>query len=236
MKRVRLVVLGLMVMAFLVSCASKPEKEINDATAAMNGVISEGLGKYAPDDEKTLKDSMAAVNDELKVQEGKTFKSYDKTKELLANVTKMAADMKAALPAKTEKAKQDAMAALEGAKAAIADAKKALAAAPKGKGTAADIEALRNDVKAAEDSLPEVQGMIDKEDYMAATTKANAIKDKAAGVGGEIQKAMEKVKAEKGGKKAAAPAKAAPAAPAATKAPAPAKAPAAPAKPAATKK
>jgi len=195
MKRVRWIVLGVVVMAFVVGCASKPEQEINAAKAAMEGVIKEGLAKFAPEDEKKLKDAMAAVDAELKVQEGKTFKSYDKTKQLLADLTKMAADMKAALPAKKEKAKQDATAALEAAKTALADAKKLLAKAPKGKGTAADIEALRGDVKGAEDMLPEIQGMIDKEDYSAAITKANAIKDKAAGVGDQITKALEKVKA-----------------------------------------
>ena len=195
MKRVRWIVLGLVVMAFVVGCASKPEKEINDAKAAMDAVIKEGLAKFAPEDEKKLKDAMGAVDAELKVQEGKTFKSFDKTKQLLADLSKMAADMKAALPAKKEKAKADATAALEAAKAALGEAKKMLAKAPKGKGTAADIEALRGDVKGAEDMLPEVQGLIEKEDYSAAMTKANAIKDKAAGVGDQVTKALEKVKA-----------------------------------------
>ena len=195
MKRARWIVLGFVLLAFVAGCGTKPQQEIDAATAAMNAVISEGLGKYAPEDEKKLKDAMAAVNEELKVQEGKTFKNYDKTKQLLADLTKMAADMKAALPAKKEKAKQDAVAALEAAKTALADAKKLLAKAPKGKGTAADIEALRGDVKGAEDMLPEIQGMIDKEDYSAAMTKANAIKDKAAGVGDQITKALEKAKA-----------------------------------------
>ena len=197
MKRARWIVLGFVLLAFVAGCGTKPQQEIDAATAAMNAVISAGLGKYAPEDEKKLKDAMAAVNEELKVQEGKTFKNYDKTKQLLADLTKMAADMKAALPAKKEKAKQDAMAALESAKAALAEAKKTLAKAPKGKGTAADIEALRGDVKGAEDMLPEVQGLIEKEDYSAAMTKANAIKDKAAGVSDQVKKALEKVQGMK---------------------------------------
>ena len=107
----------------------------------------EGLGKYAPEDEKKLNDSLAAINEELKVQDGKTFKSFDKTKQMLADLSKMAADMKAALPAKKEAAKQAAVAAMEAAKAAAEEAKKLLAKAPKGKGTAADIEALKGDMK-----------------------------------------------------------------------------------------
>jgi argininosuccinate lyase len=197
MRRVRWIVLAFVLMAFVAGCGTKPQQEIDAATAAMNALISEGLGKYAPEDEKKLKDAMAAVNAELQVQEGKTFKNYDKTKQLLADLTKMVADMKAALPAKKEKAKQAAMAALEAAKAAVADAKKMLAKAPKGKGASADIEALRGDVKGAEEMLPEVQGLIEKEDYNAAMVKANAIKDKAAGVGDQITKALEKVKGAK---------------------------------------
>jgi len=197
MKRVRWIVVGFVVMAFVAGCGTKPQQEIDATTAAMNAVISEGLGKYAPEDEKKLKDAMAAVNAELQVQEGKTFKNFDKTKQLLADLTKMAADMKAALPAKKEKAKQEAMAAMEAAKAALADAKTMLAKAPKGKGAAADIEALRGDVKGAEEMLPEVQGLIEKEDFNAAMTKANAIKDKATAVGDQVKKALEKVQGMK---------------------------------------
>jgi hypothetical protein len=197
MKKVRLVVVGLVVLAFLVGCASKPTKEIEDATAAVKAVIAEGLGKYAPEDEKKLNDAVAALNAELKVQEGKTFKSYDKTKQLLADITKMAADMKAALPAKKEAAKQAAVAAMEAAKAAADEAKKLLAKAPKGKGTAADIEALKGDVKGIDDALAEIQGLIDKEDYAAAVTKANAVKEKAAAVAAQVTQALEKQKAGK---------------------------------------
>ncbi len=200
MKRVRVVVLGLLVLAFLVGCGSKPQKEIDDTTAAANAVIQEGLGKYSPEDEKKVKDALAAADQEIKVQEGKTFKSYDKAKQLLADAKKIADEQKAALPAKKEKAKQDAVAAMDAAKASLADAKKILAQAPKGKGTAADIEALRGDVKGAEEMLPEVQGLIDKEDYSAAMAKANAIKEKAAGVADQVKKAMEKVQAEKAAK------------------------------------
>jgi hypothetical protein len=197
MRRAGLIVLGLVLVAFVAGCASKPQKEIDETTAAVNAVISEGLGKYAPEDEKKLKDAMAAVNEELKVQEGKTIKNYDKTKQMLADTKKMADEMKAALPAKKEKAKQEATAALEAAKAALADANKALAKAPKGKGTAADIAAIRGDLKGAEEMVPEIQGLIEKEEYSAAVTKANALKEKAAGISDQVQKAFEKVKAKK---------------------------------------
>ena len=200
MRRVKFVLLGLLVVAFLAGCASKPQKEIDETTAAVNAIVQEGLGKYSPENEKKLKDALAAAMDEIKVQEGKTFKSFDKTKQLLADAKKMADEQKAALPAMKEQAKQNATSAVDAAKAAVEDAKKVLGQAPKGKGTAADIEALRGDVKGAEDMLTEVQGLIDKEDYAGAVTKANAIKEKAEGVSNQVQQALEKVQAEKAAK------------------------------------
>jgi len=199
-KRSGMVVLMVVLIALLSSCGQKPAKEIDETTASVNTVISEGLGRYSPEDEKKLKDALAAAMDEIKVQEGKTFKNYDKAKQMLAEVKKSADEMKVALPGKKEQAKQSALAATEAAKAAVAEAKKLLAQAPMGKGTAADIEALKGDVKGTEDLLPEVQGLIDKEEYGAAASKANAIKEKAAGITNQVQQALEKVQAEKAAK------------------------------------
>lgn len=206
MKRIGMVVLAIGLVAFIAGCGTKPQKEIDDTTAAINAVMAEGLGKYAPEDEKKLKDAMAAVQEEIKVQEAKTFKSFDKTKQMLADVQKSAGEMKQALPGKKEEAKKKAVAASDAAKAAIEEAKALLAKAPKGKGTAADIEALRGDVKGAEDMLPEVQGLIDKGDFNEAASKANAVKEKAAGIAGQVQQALEKIQAAKA-PKAKAPAK-----------------------------
>jgi hypothetical protein len=83
---------------------------------------------------------------------------------------------------------------VDAAKAAAEDAKKLLAKAPKGKGTAADIEALKGDVQGIDDAFAEIQGLIDKEDYAAAVTKANAVKEKAGAVAAQITQALEKAK------------------------------------------
>lgn len=197
----RFLVLSLMILTLLVGCGKKPTQEIESTQGAVNAVISEGLGKYAPEDEKKLKDALASAMDEIKVQDGKTFKNYDKAKQMLADVKKMAEEMKAALPAKKEQAKQNALSALEAAKSAVSEAKSLLAKAPKGKGTAADIQALSGDVKGLEESLAEVSGLIEKEEFSEAVTKANALKEKASGVSDQIKQALEKVKGAKPAKK-----------------------------------
>ena len=56
---------------------------------------------------------------------------------------------------------------------------------------------LKGDVKGLEESGPEVQQLIEKEDYVAATDKSKAIKEKADGVSNQIKQAMEKVKSKR---------------------------------------
>jgi len=201
MRTLKYLALALFLLTLLFACGKKPTSEIETTQNAVNAVISEGLGKYAPEDEKKLKDALSAAMDEIKIQDSKTFKNYDKAKQLLAEVKKSAEEMRASLPAKKEEAKQNALSALESAKSAVNEAKSLLAKAPKGKGTAADIEALKSDVKGLEESLAEVQGLIEKEEFGEAVTKANAVKDKASGVTTQITQALEKVKAERPNKK-----------------------------------
>lgn len=206
MKKILYLALPFIIVAFLTGCGKPPTQEIQDTKAAVDVLKQEGLGKYSPEDEKKLDDALAAAMNEVNAQDKKTFKNYDNAKKMLADVKRQAETLKAELPAKKESAKQNALSAQEAAKTAVSEAKALLAKAPKGKGTAADIEVLRGDVKGLEDSLAEVQALIDKEEYGAATNKANAIKDQAAGVKDQITQAMEKVKAGKA-EKAEKPAK-----------------------------
>lgn len=193
MKRLLLsLTVALTMLVVLTSCAKQPSQEINDAKAAIDAVIAEGGEKYANEEVKQMNDELTAAMDEVKVQDGKFFKNYDKAKELLAKVKGSADTLKAEIPARKEKAKADATAALEAANTAVSDAKAMLAKAPKGKGSQADIEAMRADIAGLEASLAEVQSLIDGEDYMAAIDKANSARDKAAEVSNQITMAMEK--------------------------------------------
>lgn len=189
--------LSMVVIFLLAGCAKPPTEEINAAKASIDAVVAEGAQKFAAEDAKKLNDSMQAAQDEIKVQDGKTFKDYAKTKELLAKVKADAETLKAGLAAKKEEAKKNAAAAQEAAKASVADAKALLAKAPKGKGSTADIEALKADLKGIEDSMAEIKTANDAEDYNVAIEKSNAVKDKAAAISEQIKKAMEKVGTKK---------------------------------------
>ena len=189
--------LSMVTIFLLAGCAKQPTEEINAAKASVDAVVAEGAQKFAAEDAKKLNDSMQAAQDEIKVQDGKTFKDYAKTKELLAKVKADAEALKVGLAAKKEEAKKNAAAAQEAAKASVADAKALLAKAPKGKGSKADIEALKADLKGIEDSMAEIKTANGSEDYNAAIEKSNAVKGKAAAISDQIKKAMEKVGTKK---------------------------------------
>lgn len=194
MKRFSMFVVGgVFLVAMAAGCAKQPTQETEAAKSAVAAFTAEGADKYSAEDLKVLNDQLAAANDEIKSQEGKFMKNYDKAKEVLAKIKENADKLKAELPAKKEKAKNAAVEAQGAAKSAIEEAKALLANAPKGKGSKQDIEALNADVAGLEQSLNEVQGLIDGGDFAGATAKAAPIKDKAAEVSGQIKAALEKV-------------------------------------------
>ena len=121
--RFRAIALGLAIT--VTGCASPPNADVDAAKASLDKAATDRAGQYAAESLKAAQDAQAAVDVELKAQEGKWFKSYDKTKELA--VAAKAAGDKAAADAVAGKAKADAVAAKERANAA-ARAKAKLAA------------------------------------------------------------------------------------------------------------
>lgn len=194
---VKYLALTMVTIFLLAGCGKQPTEEINGAKASVDAVMAEGAQKFAAEDAKKLNDSLQAAQDELKVQEGKTFKDYAKAKDLFTKAKADADALKAGLPAKKEEAKKNALAALEAAEAAVKEAKALLAKAPKGKGSQADIEALKADLQGIDDALAEAKKASDSEDYSGAIERSNAVKDKAAAVSDQVKQAMEKVGTKK---------------------------------------
>ena len=127
--RFRAIVLSLAITG--TGCASPPNADVDAAKAAVDKAATDGAGQYAPESLKAAQDAQAALEVELKAQEDKWFKSYDKTRELAA-AAKAAGD-KAAADAVAGKEKADAAAAKAKADAA-ARTKARLAAVRIGRG------------------------------------------------------------------------------------------------------
>jgi TonB family protein len=103
------------------SCASPPNADVDAANGAVNQAASQGADKFAPESLKSAQDARTALDAELKTQDGKWMKSYDRTKELA--VAAKAAGDKASADAIAGKEKADAIAAKARADAAVARAK-----------------------------------------------------------------------------------------------------------------
>ncbi|MGB6864049.1 MAG: hypothetical protein WBE11_00010 [Candidatus Aminicenantaceae bacterium] len=190
---IRLSVMGILVVFLLASC-SKPQQALDEAKAAVEAAKSEGADIYAAEELKALNDSLTAAMDEVETQSKKFFKSYGGSKDMLAKVKAEADALKASIPERKEKAKNEALAMMEETKAAVEEAKTYLENAPRGKGTKADIDAFTADLKGLEDSLTSVQESIDAEEYFGALDSAKTIKEKAISISDQIKQAIEKVK------------------------------------------
>ncbi len=117
------IALGLAII--VTGCASPPNTDVEAAKASLDPATTALAGQYAAESLKAAQDARAALDAELKVQEGKWFKSYDRTREL-AVAAKAAGDKAAAdaiagkglADAAAIKAKADAAAAIEKARKA----------------------------------------------------------------------------------------------------------------------
>jgi len=97
-------------------CAAPPSADVDAAKAAVDKAAADRADQYAAESLKAAQDARAALDAELKAQEGKWVKSYDKAKELA--VAAKAAGDKAAADAVAGKEKAEAVAAKAKADAA----------------------------------------------------------------------------------------------------------------------
>ena len=92
----------------LVACSTPPSADIDGAKAAVDRAAAEA-GEFASDSVAAARKAQAALEEELKVQEAKWVKSYDRAKELASSAK--AAGEKALADAKVGKDRAEAAAA-----------------------------------------------------------------------------------------------------------------------------
>ena len=195
-KIVGLLALGLLVAVLFAGCA-KPEAEIANAEAAINAAIKDGANVYSKAELQQVQNDLRAAMDEVNAQSKKLFKSYGKSKQLLLAATQKAEEVKAGIPARKEKAKNDAITALGEVRTVLDSTKVMLDKAPKGKGTKADLEAMTADFVGLEDMYLKAQSKIQTEDFFGALDQARLIKQRAAGIANQVQQAIDKVKGKR---------------------------------------
>jgi len=185
-----LLALALGVTISVVACGSPPTAAIDSAKAALDQAMTAGAGEYAAESLKAAQDAQAAVEAELKAQEGNLFKSYTKTTELVAAAQQAAEKAASDAAAGKAKAKADAAAAVDAAKKMVAEAQELLAKAPKGKGSKADLEAMNADLTNATAAIADAETAAGGEKFIDARVKAMSAQKTAEGVKTAIEAAM----------------------------------------------
>ena len=181
-------VLGIAVMT--VACGAPPTADIDAAKAAVTAATTAGAGDYAAASLKAAEDAQAALDAELKAQDGKWFKSYDTAKKLAADLKTAGEKAAADAAAGKEKAKADATQAIADAKAALKESEGLLAKAPKGKGSAADIAAMKTDLATAATSVTDGETALGNGKFLEALAKAESAKAAAAKVKTDVEAAQ----------------------------------------------
>jgi hypothetical protein len=190
----KILIFTILLALIFFGCSKRPTAEIADAEAAVEAVSNEGADVYAKEELMKLQDDFGAAWDEVNAQNQKFIKKYGKAKEMFIQVKANAEALEVQIQGRKEQAKNNALTVLDEAKAVLDEAKALLEKTPKGKDNRADINAFQADLKGLEDLIPEIQKMIDQEEFFSASDKAQVIKIQVGRVTDQIKEAMEKVK------------------------------------------
>ena len=193
----RYIIISIFALFLIGGCSRQPLQEINAARSAVDAVISEGAEKYLPEDAKKINDALNKALDEVKAQDAKIFRNYDKAKEMLAAVKTGAGAIAAKLTVKKEEVKKDAIAAIEDAKTVLDTARELLEKNSGRKGSKAANESILAEVKNLESSFKELQLLVDREDYLMAMSQAGEIRNKASELSTFIQQSYTKTEKKK---------------------------------------
>jgi hypothetical protein len=194
-KQLVAILVGLVMVISVAACGKQPEAEIEAAKTALNAAANDGSEVYVAEDFKRINEAMDAAMEEVKIQDGKLFKNYDKANEMLAGVQAEALAVRDLAVAERERLRLQAGADLEAARAAVGASREMLNNAPAGKGSAADIMVMKADVTGLEGTLAEIEVMVAAGDYAEASERAKAVGEKATAISTEVQAALAKIAA-----------------------------------------
>ncbi len=195
---VRLLVLTLP-LVLVAGCAKPPQVELDKAKAALNTAAEAEAATYAPQDWQAAQDAINAVNAEMEVQANKfaLFRSYKKTKELIAAAETAATQAEQAGRAGKEQARQESQAALDLVRTALTDAQNMLAELDKckrkPKGFKQDMELLQGNLDGLNASLPEVESAMTSEEFLTAKSLAEQLKQRVDTFAADIAAAKTKI-------------------------------------------
>jgi hypothetical protein len=202
MKNRKLAVLGVAALTLVVAagCAKPPQQEIDALKAAMTAAEQAEAPKYASDAWSNAQQAMNAVNAEVEAQANKfaLFRSYTKTKELIAAANQSAEAAKQAGAAGKEAAMNAANDALAGARGSLDAATAAMAELAackrKPKDFKKDMEMMQATLDGYAAQVAGIESAIASEDFFGARSQAESLKASVDTLVSDMQGAKEKIK------------------------------------------
>jgi len=126
------------------------------------------------------------------------FRGYGKAKAMFEKVPSLAAAAKTKAEAELARIRQETQMMIAQARTELDSAGAMVSTAPVGKDTRAEIELMKQDIAALQQTLTEAQGDFDRGSYDGAKAKAQTIIEKSKSVKATVEMAI----AKKGGKRA----------------------------------
>jgi len=202
MKNRNLAVLGVAVLTLAVAagCAKPPQQEIDALKAAMTSAQQAEAPKYAADAWSSAQQAQNAVNAEVEAQANKfaLFRSYTKTKELIAAANQAAEAAKQAGAAGKEAAKSAAEEALAAAKTSLESATTTMtelgACRRKPKDFKKDMEMMQATLDGYAAQVAGIESAVASEDFFGARSQAESLKASVDALVSDMQGAKEKIK------------------------------------------
>jgi chromosome segregation ATPase len=201
MRNKKLAVLGIaaLTLTLATGCAKPPQQEIDGLKADLAAAETAEAPKYAADAWNGAQQAMNEVTAETEAQQNKfaLFRSYTKTKELVAAADQKANEAKDAAVAGKEQAKNDANAALAAAQASLDQATQLMtdlgSCRRQPKDFKKDMEAMKGNLDGLAAQVAGIQSAIASEDYFGAKSQADSLKSSADGLVTDMQNAKAKI-------------------------------------------
>jgi hypothetical protein len=198
----RLAVLGVAVLTLAVAagCAKPPQQEIDALKAAMTAAEQAEAPKYAADAWNSAQQAMNAVNAEVEAQANKfaLFRSYTKTKELIAAANQSATAAQQAGRAGKEAAMNAANDALAAARTSLESATTLMtelgACRRKPKDFKKDMEMMQATLDGYSAQVAGIESAIASEDYFGARSQAESLQASVDTLVADMQAAKEKIR------------------------------------------
>jgi len=202
MKNRKLAVLGVAALILVVAagCAKPPQQEIDALKAAMTAAEQAEAPKYAADAWNGAQQAMNAVNAEVEAQANKfaLFRSYTKTKELIAAANQSAEAAQQAGRAGKEAAMNAANEALAGAQGSLEAATAMMAelgaCRRKPKDFKKDMEMMQATLDGYAAQVAGIESAIASEDFFGARSQADSLKASVDTLVSDMQGAKEKIR------------------------------------------